>query len=182
LLTIRCSTPSAKGFNLLVNSFLTPLQARLGEKGRQPNRPYYVGRAQVVNSQKLKERPALARPAVGFGPGPGGPPVAPGTVDPLKDPQNGEDMGDDLQATLLIGDRGRSATEAGRTGTVRTLLPRAKAPWTKLKTILAKYWVAILCGVIALAAVIASYVPLGKLPRSTIRQDEDQRRQVRYSS
>ncbi len=102
LLTIRCSTPSAKGTGLLVGNFLDPLKGKLSDKGYNPQRPYWIGRAVVQNSQRLKDVPgmAAARAAAAAAPAPAA--GATGPVDPLTDPANGEDMSNDLQAVLLI--------------------------------------------------------------------------------
>jgi hypothetical protein len=95
LITIRCTTPSAKGVNLLVNQYINPLAARLTDKTVSPDRPFYVGRGTVVRAIKLKDLPANAvRPVAGGANGAA-------AVDPLKD-THGEYIGDDWQATLLI--------------------------------------------------------------------------------
>ncbi len=94
LITIHCTTPSAKGSPWISERYLKTLVNQIARPGVNPSRPYYVARALVARASQLKDMPGMAVvPST-----PGGPPP----VDPMKDPITGEDMQNDLQATLLI--------------------------------------------------------------------------------
>ncbi len=102
LITIRCTTPSAKGTVLLEESFLKQLKSKFTDKTVGPTRPFFVARTIVVKTQQMKDIPALAAahaaalaappPALGAQP----------IVDPLKDPATGENTSQDWQSVLLI--------------------------------------------------------------------------------
>jgi len=100
LITVRCTTPSAKGIVLLQDEFLKKALIGLAEKNTGPNREYFLGRAIVVKALQMKNIPGLVRPVAA--PVVAGGPPAQAVIDPLKDPVTGEDMSDDWQATLLF--------------------------------------------------------------------------------
>ncbi len=105
LLTMRCTTPSAKGITLLDGNFLKPIIAKLTDKTVSPQRPFFVARAVVVKTQQLKDVPGLAAAhaaAVAALAAAAPVPGAAGPVDPLMDPTTGEDTSQDWQSVLLI--------------------------------------------------------------------------------
>lgn len=98
LVTLKVTTPSMQGINLIQNQFLTPLKQTYSEKTVGENRNFYIARTLIVQQSQLKNLPGMAHPQARQGNVPAGQEV----IDPLKDPRTNEDMDDDTQAVLLI--------------------------------------------------------------------------------
>jgi type IV pilus assembly protein PilM len=98
LITMKATTPSAQGINLIQNQFLAALKSNFSEKNVSDSRRFYVARTLIVKQSQLKNLPGMAHPAPAQGN------VQPGqeVFDPLQDPRTKENMDDDTQAILLI--------------------------------------------------------------------------------
>jgi hypothetical protein len=97
LITLKVTTPSAKGRALIQNSFLTNLTNKLALANAFPDRKFFVARTGIVKQSQINN--IMARPTTPVAAAaPGQPPV----IDPFIDPRTGEDIGNDTQAVLLI--------------------------------------------------------------------------------